>query len=72
MHVTQNWPNLEKRPPFLQFSSKLSEFFSSDHSFWEHIFFGLDATPEKWMTTFSEPYGLFLSSLTSQKKIGES
>ena len=27
MHVTQNWPNLEKRPPFLQFSSKLSEFF---------------------------------------------
>ena len=27
MHVKQNWPNLEKRPPFLQFSSKLSEFF---------------------------------------------
>ena len=27
MHVAQNWPNLEKRLPFLQFSSKLSEFF---------------------------------------------
>ena len=23
----QNWPNLEKQPPFFQFSSKLSEFF---------------------------------------------
>jgi hypothetical protein len=27
MHVAQNWPNLEKHPPFFQFSSKLSEFF---------------------------------------------
>ena len=50
MHVTQNWPNLEKRPPFLQFSSKLSEFFLVKDltnrllfplivSFWEHTFF---------------------------------
>jgi hypothetical protein len=27
VHVTQIWPNLEKRPPFLQFSPKLSDFF---------------------------------------------
>ena len=27
MHVAQNWPKLGKRPPFLQFSSKLSDFF---------------------------------------------
>jgi hypothetical protein len=27
VHVAQNWPNLEKRPLFLQFSSKLSDFF---------------------------------------------
>ena len=27
MCVSQKWPNLEKRPPFPQFSSKLSEFF---------------------------------------------
>jgi hypothetical protein len=27
VHVAQNWPNLEKRLSFLQFSSKLSEFF---------------------------------------------
>jgi hypothetical protein len=27
-----NWPNLEKRPPFLQFSSKLSEFFFGERS----------------------------------------
>ena len=62
----------------LQFLSKLSEIvldersdkldsFLLDYSFWEHIFFGLDATPEKWMTTFSDPYGLFLSSSTSQE-----
>ena len=49
-HYSQKcmWPNLEKRPSFLQFSSKLSDFFlwniwqigfffSSDHSFWEHF-----------------------------------
>jgi hypothetical protein len=50
VHGTQNWPNLEKRLPFLQFSSKLSEFFlmkdltipllfSLIVSFWEHTFF---------------------------------
>jgi hypothetical protein len=27
VHVAQNWTNLEKRPPFFQFSSKLSDFF---------------------------------------------
>ena len=32
VHVAQNWPNLEKRPPFLQFSSKLSEFFFGERS----------------------------------------
>ena len=26
IRVAQNWPNLEKRLPFLQFSSKLSDF----------------------------------------------
>ena len=47
--MTQNWPNLEKRPPFLQFSSKLSDFFLVKDltncllfpmfiSFWEHTF----------------------------------
>ena len=50
MHVTQNWPNLEKRPPSLQFSSKVSDFFFVKDltnrlllllfvSFWEHTFF---------------------------------
>jgi hypothetical protein len=50
MRVVQNWPNLEKLPPFLQFSSKLSEFFLVKDltnlllflliiSFWEHTFF---------------------------------
>jgi hypothetical protein len=55
MHLAQNWPNLEKRPPFLQFSSKLSEFFFWEevtkrllfpliNSFWEHTFLlGCDA-----------------------------
>ena len=48
VHVTQNWPNLEKRPPFLQFLTKISEIilvkdltnqvlFSFE--LWEHIFF---------------------------------
>jgi hypothetical protein len=32
MHVAQNWPNLEKNPPLLQFSSKLSEFFFGERS----------------------------------------
>ena len=60
MHVTQNWPNLEKRPPFLQFSSKLSEFYfgekchkSSSFSFDILLkgayLFGRDETTEKWM-----------------------
>ena len=67
MHVTQNWPNLEKSAPFLQFSSKLSEFF-----FWwkiskiskifflfiwmlafGSILFCYDGMSEKWMTSFS-------------------
>jgi hypothetical protein len=30
--VSQNWSNLEKRPPFLQFLSKLSEFFFGERS----------------------------------------
>jgi hypothetical protein len=48
--VAQNWPNLEKRPTFLQFLSKLSDFFFVKDltyrllfplivSFWEYIFF---------------------------------
>jgi hypothetical protein len=32
MCVSQNWPNLEKRPPFLQFLLKLSEFFFGERS----------------------------------------
>jgi hypothetical protein len=32
MCVSQNWPNLEKHPPFLQFLSKLSEFFFGERS----------------------------------------
>ena len=66
VHVAQNWPNLEKRPPFLQFSSKLSDFFFVKDltnrvlfplfiSFWEHTFFCQDATSEKWMTSISTP-----------------
>ena len=50
MRVAQNWPNLEKRPPFLQVSSKLSEFSLVKDltnrlllplivSFWEHTLF---------------------------------
>jgi hypothetical protein len=51
MHVAQNWPNLEKHPPFLQFSSNISKFlflvkdltnrllFLLIVSFWEHAFF---------------------------------
>jgi hypothetical protein len=31
--VLQNWTNLEKRPPFPQFLSKLSEFFFGERSF---------------------------------------
>ena len=49
MCISQNWTNLEKRPPFPQFSSKLSDFFlvkdltnrvlfSKDQCFWEHTF----------------------------------
>ena len=38
MHVTQNLPNLEKCPPFLQFSSKLSEFFFW-WKIWQIVFF---------------------------------
>jgi hypothetical protein len=30
--VSQNWTNLEKRTPFPQFSSKLSEFFFGERS----------------------------------------
>jgi hypothetical protein len=32
VHVVQNWPNLEKRLPFLQLSSKLSEFLFGERS----------------------------------------
>ena len=32
MCVSQNWPNLEKRPPFLHFLSKLSDFFFGERS----------------------------------------
>ena len=70
VHVAQNCLNLEKRPPFLQFSSKLSDFFLVKDltnclllfllvSFRDHIFFGQDATTEKQMTSFSTPQGLF-------------
>ena len=39
MHVVQNWPNLEKHRPFLQFSSKLSDFFW--WKIWQIVFFFL-------------------------------
>jgi hypothetical protein len=64
MCVLQNWTNLEKRPPFPQFSSKLSEFFLvkdltgsffTNSKLWRAYFFGLDATSEIWMTSFSAP-----------------
>ena len=49
VHMAQNWLSLEKPPPFLQFSSKISDFFLVKDltnrllfhlivSFWEHTF----------------------------------
>jgi hypothetical protein len=66
MCVSQKWMNLEKRPPFPQSSSKLSEFFFGERSdksvlvfksskLYRAYFFGYDATSEIWMTSFSAP-----------------
>ena len=79
MHVTQNLPNLEKRPPFLQFLSKLSEFFfgersckSSSFSFcslaFESIFFWLGCDDWKMDDLFQRPLGPTSSILNFPKK----
>ena len=83
MHVTQNWPNLEKRPPFLQFSSKLSDFFLVKDlinrlllplfvSFWEHSFFArMRCLKNGW--PFSAPSSVYFYHPQLFKKIfGES
>jgi hypothetical protein len=66
VRVLQNWPKLEKRPPFLQFSSKLSEIFLGERSDKLGSFFKrsklLGAYFFAWMTSFSAPYGLFVIS----------
>ena len=67
MHVTQNLPNLEKCPPFLQFLSKLSDFlFVKDLSnrllfFWSlasgSIIFWLGCDDWKMDELFQHPLG---------------
>ena len=52
--------------------SHKSSSFSFDRKLLGAYFFGQNATTEKWMTSFSVPQGLFLSSSTSPKKISES
>ena len=79
MYVAQNQPNIEKHPTFRQFSSKLSEFlfrqrsstqtfFQLDHNFWVQYFLPRMQRPKKWMTNFSAPYDLLLSSTESQQQ----
>ena len=78
VHVAQNWPNLEKRPPFLQFSSKLSDFFLVKDltnyllvpliaSFWKHTFL-LGCDVWKMDALFLRPLGPISIILNFPKK----
>ena len=73
MHVAQNWPNLEKSPPFLQFQNLFLVKDLTNHflfpliiSFWEHTFL-LGCDVWKMDALLQCPQGLFLSSPTFQK-----
>jgi hypothetical protein len=44
VHVAQNWPNLEKRTPFLHFSSKLSDWVIFQR--WPNLCTGFDVEHE--------------------------
>ena len=83
MHVMQNWSNLEKRPPFLQFSSKFSEsfflvkdltncrFFLCSLAFGS-ILFLLGCCVWNMNDLFQRPLGPISIILNFSKKFGES
>ena len=71
MHVAQNWPNLEKRPRFLQFLSKLSGgflvkdltnlLFTLNVSFWEQTFLAKMQRLKNAWTLSAPPRAYFLN-----------
>ena len=68
MHVAQNWPNLEKLPPFLRFSLKLSEFFLlKDHLF---LLFRMWRLKNEWPLS-APPRAYFYHPQLPKKKIWE-
>ena len=83
MHVKQNWPNLEKHPPFLQLSSKLSEFFLVKDltnrlflvlfvSLWEHAFFARMQCLKNGRPLSAPSSAYFYDPQLLKKKFGES
>ena len=63
--VAQNYPNLEKHPPFHQFSSNFPEVFLVKDltnwiiTFWIIFFLARLRRSKKRMTIFRAPYGIF-------------
>ena len=83
MCVSQNWPNFEKRTPFLQILSKLSDFFLVKDltnillfqfiaTFWEHIFLARMRCLKNGWPLSAPPRAYFYHPQLLKKKFGKS